>query len=80
MKPLSSIRSPFAAFALGFFCGGIGLMIYLRTLEDFIIIALAMLLISLGLMPVGGPIWAALIVGVYGFFRVQASNAKLQGG
>lgn len=78
-ESLETIRNPFLAFALGFFCGGIGLVLYLRTWQDTAMILLLLIAISLGLLPVGGPLWAFAAVGAYGFYRVWTSNQKICG-
>lgn len=81
-EPLAKKKNPALAAAIGFFFGGIGLGLYLRSWRDFLIPFGILLLMLIGGVIVADVtdlaipfIWAG-----YSWRRVVASNARLDGG
>ena len=82
LPPLSTKKSPNLACFLGLVAGGIALGIYFRSFVDFIIpvgIALAITLVvgSAAAAEVGW-VGGAVLAAVYGYFRAQNSNERLE--
>jgi hypothetical protein len=82
LEPLKSRKDPIVAAIAGFALGGIGLGIYCRSLVDFfvpwlMVIILMVLGIIFGELPV---FFAPLFWAYWGYRRVKASNAKLDAG
>ena len=81
--PLSKVRSPNLAAALGFAFGGIGLGIYLRSFIDFLCpigIVIVVSTVSTGvadLEPLVGFLAGAIVAAMWGYFRVVNSNGRL---
>jgi hypothetical protein len=79
MKELSLDANPWAAFALGFFFGAIGIAIYFRSWKDFFVCVGLFLLLTL-VMPYGpGEIVGWLFAAFYGAWRAHTSNQKRLG-
>jgi hypothetical protein len=82
LEPLKSKKDPIVGAIAGFALGGIGLGIYCGTLVDFfvpwfMVLILMVLGIPCGELPV---FFAPLAWAYWGYRRVKASNAKLDGG
>ena len=76
MAPLSSRANPWAAFALGFCFGAIGIAIYFRSWKDFFVCVGLFILLALA-MPMGpGEIVGWLFAAFYGAWRAHSSNQK----
>ena len=79
LRPLRRRTRPWLAALLGFTFGGIGLILYLRTLVDFVVLAaivLAAFAINYYLIP--GAWWVgAGITAFYGYLRSESSNRRL---
>lgn len=77
MEPLTETKKAKTAATVGVLFGGIGLWIYLRSFVDFMLLmVLAVPLIML--LGEFGWVIGAPFAGVYGYFRVVASNEALQ--
>ena len=78
LPPLYKHKDPAWAIVVGFLAGGIGLGIYLRSFVD----ALVSVLLFVGVFvfvqqaQVLGWTLGPIVVAVYGYFRVQESNAR----
>jgi hypothetical protein len=82
LPPLNARKSPNLACLLGLVAGGIALGIYFRSFVDFIIpigIALAITVVvgSAAAAEVGW-VGGAVLAAVYGYFRAQNSNERLE--
>lgn len=76
MKPLSSEANPWAAFALGFFFGAIGVAVYFRSWKDFFVCMALFILLTLA-MPMGpGEAVGWIFAAFYGAWRAHSSNQK----
>jgi len=79
LKPLSNEANPWAAFALGFFFGAIGIAIYFRSWKDFFVCMALFILLTLA-MPFGpGEFGGMLFAACYGAWRAHTSNEKRRG-
>ena len=76
MDPLHEKKDPTISFILGFFCGGIGLGIYFRSLVDAIMPLVVLVILSVAI-PVGGTIFGAILAGLYGYYRAVSSNKMI---
>lgn len=84
LPPLRTRKNPTIAAIVGFVFGGIGIAIYCASLPDVFVCVLWVFLIVATLpadvFSLGLPyIVAVLGTAVYGYFRVSASNARLEG-
>lgn len=83
LPTLRKPKRPGVAAAIGFLFGGVGLGLYFRSFIDFLLplaAVFAVLLTSAAIeSKLGSAGWlaGAVLVGVYGFFRAQDSNARL---
>lgn len=73
---LKKYRSPTASAFWGFILGGIGLGLYFGSLLDFIFPILAIIVLA-SVLKVGGWLVGAALVGLYGYIRASASNARI---
>ena len=82
LPPLRRTRPQLAA-AVGFFFGGVGLAIYFRSFADFVVpMAIAIITSLVVIKLVGADVelgWlaGAIIASLYGLFRSQESNRRL---
>ena len=81
MEPLESKKDPVIAAVCGFATGGVGLGLYLRSWQDFFIpwfmlLVLAVIGLPLAELPA---LCVPVFWAIYGYRRVKASNAKLEG-
>ena len=85
LAPLHKPKSAGLAAVLGFLFGGIGLGIYLRSFVDFLFplgLVIAASVLSTGfasLDPQVGVLAGAIVASLWGYFRVENSNLRLNG-
>jgi hypothetical protein len=74
---LKDNKDPGKAAVIGFVTGGIGLCIYFRSFIDALV-PVVYLAVVIGFEQVDafGPLLGAIVSGVYGYARVQNSNAR----
>ena len=82
MEPLKSKKDPTIAALCGFLTGGVGLGLYLQSWADFLIPwGMLVFLMVIGLPLAELPAYfVPFFWAIYGYRRVKASNAKLEGG
>ena len=73
---LNSHKNPGIACMVGVLFGSIGLGIYLKSFEDFVICTVVLMLLVI-FIPGVGVVPGFLLTGVYGYFRVKNSNERL---
>ena len=77
---LKDNKDPGKAAVIGFVTGGIGLSIYFRSLIDALVpvVYVLYLAVVIGFEQAAafGPLLGAIVSGVYGYARVQNSNAR----
>jgi hypothetical protein len=78
---LKDDKDPGKAAVIGFMTGGIGLCIYFRSFIDALVpvvyvFYLLTVVISFEQAGAFGPLLGAIVSGVYGYARVQNSNAR----
>jgi hypothetical protein len=80
MPPLTTEKDPVLAAVAGFFSGGIGLGLYLRSWPDFYIPWLMLIVLLVLSIPMGGlpAFFAPFFWAAFAYRRVKASNAKLE--
>jgi TM2 domain-containing membrane protein YozV len=78
LPPLKKRKNSGVASILGFFFGGIGLVIYLQSPVDFLI-PIFITLVLFVVLPGIGILVGAVVSGLWGYFRVENSNEKLNG-
>jgi len=76
MPVLHSQKNAALACLLGILFGSIGLGLYFKSFEDFVICTVVIMLLLLTI-PGIGILLAAFLVGAYGYFRVINSNERL---
>jgi hypothetical protein len=74
---LKDNKDPGKAAVIGFVTGGIGLCIYFRSFIDALVpVVYLAVVISFEQAAAFGPLLGAIVSGVYGYARVQNSNAR----
>lgn len=74
---LKDNKDPGKAAVIGFVTGGIGLSIYFRSFIDALVpVVYLAVVVSLEQAAAFGPLLGAIVSGVYGYARVQNSNAR----
>lgn len=77
IEPLKKKKNPSIALIVGFIFGGVGLCIYFRTVIDILITVSISVLLAVTLN-FGGVLLGATVSGLWGYFRVIASNEKFR--
>lgn len=80
LPPLKNKKNPNIAAMLGFFLGGIGLLLYGFSFIDLLIGMSITLLVWLGFKgvdPMLAYFGGMLIAGLYGYFRTLSSNRRI---
>jgi hypothetical protein len=74
---LKDNKDPGKAAVIGFVTGGIGLCIYFRSFIDALVpVVYLAVVIGFEQAAAFGPLLGAIVSGVYGYARVQNSNAR----
>jgi hypothetical protein len=75
---LKDNKDPGKAAVIGFVTGGIGLSIYFRSFIDALVPIVVYVAVVIGFEQAAafGPLLGAIVSGVYGYARVQNSNAR----
>ncbi len=81
LEPLKTKHDPFLAAIAGFALGGVGLGLLLRSWVDFFVPFIMFVVIGVIAVPTGEvfAIFTPVFWAIYGYRRVKASNAKLDG-
>src|SRR6266404_2043672 len=81
LEPLTTKKDPVVAAIAGFALGGVGLGLYLRSWVDFFVPFIMLVVIGVIAVPTGGVLafFTPVFWAVWGYRRVMASNAKLDG-
>ena len=85
LSPLGKEKSPSVAAVLGFLLGGLGVGLYLWSLIDFVFpfglwLLTYFVVTNVVLVVFISGVVAGVIAAIYGYFRVQNSNARLRAG
>jgi len=81
LPPLKKEKRPNIAAIIGFFFGGIGLLLYGFSFIDMLIgisITILVWLSFKGIDPLLGYFGGMILAGLYGYFRALGSNKKLR--
>lgn len=82
LPPLNKEKNPNLAAIIGFFFGGIGLLVYGFSFTDMLIgisITILVWLSFQGIDPLLGYFGGMIVAGLYGYFRALSSNRNLGG-
>lgn len=78
LAPLGRRKNSQVAAVVGFLTGGIGLGVYLVSFVDVVIpIGVVIVLTAVNVAPEVGWLAGAIVASIYGYLRVESSNARL---